>query len=219
MGRLSEDDKKRIHDAFRKTGTIRGTVRQTGISRKAVRREIDRMSGSRPNAPAAAKRKSKLDTYKAKIGYLVREKHLSAIRVLEEIKELGYDGGYSILKDYIRTIRTKNKKIPRPPIDHPPGREAQMDWSPHKVIIGGRQQVVHTGSIVLCYSRWIFFHHFTPPDSIQQRNNTHCENLLNFMLRINYRKLVENTTFFCEIFQQSDPGNPNCDRKSCITLI
>ncbi len=36
-----------------------------------------------------------------------------------------------------------------------------MDWSPHKAIIGGRPLVVHTGSIVLCYSRWLYFHHFT----------------------------------------------------------
>ena len=35
-----------------------------------------------------------------------------------------------------------------------------MDWSPHAVTMGGRKVVVHTGSIVLCYSRWIFMRHF-----------------------------------------------------------
>jgi len=114
-----------------------------------------------PQAPSAHMRPSKLDPYKPKINHLVKEKHLSAVRILDEIRELGYSGGYSILKEYIRTIRPEKAKIPRPPIDHPPGYEAQMDWSPHKVIIGGRSQLVHTGAIVLCYSRWLYFAHFT----------------------------------------------------------
>lgn len=36
-----------------------------------------------------------------------------------------------------------------------------MDWSPHKVNIRGKEVIVHTGSIVLCYSRWLFMRHFT----------------------------------------------------------
>jgi len=160
MGRLSNEQKESIHKAFKETGTIRGTKRITGISRKSIRRELDRMTNPIPKVSKGTVRKSKLDPYKAKIAYLVKEKDLSAVRVLEEINELGYDGGYSILKNYIRVIRPKTKKRPRPPIDHPPGHEAQMDWSPHKVIIRGKEQVVHTGSIVLCYSRWLFMRHF-----------------------------------------------------------
>ena len=158
--KLSDRDKERIRDAFRQTGTIRGTKRLTGISRKSIRRQIDRMANPAPNAPAVRMRKSKLDPYKPKVGYLVKEKKLTAVRVFEEILELGYTGGYSILKDYIRTVRPRHKKTPRPPIDHPPGYEGQMDWSPHKTVMGGRIQVVHTGSIVLCYSRWLYFGHF-----------------------------------------------------------
>ena len=161
MGRLSNEQKYLIHKAFKETGTIRGTKNITGISRKAIRRELDRITNPIPKVSKGAVRKSKLDPYKAKIVYLVKEKGLSAVRILEEINELGYDGGYSILKDYIRGIRPKNKKRPRPPIDHPPGNEAQMDWSPHKVIIRGKEEIVHTGSIVLCYSRWLFMRHFT----------------------------------------------------------
>jgi transposase len=161
MGRLTLEQKVAIRETFQQSGSIRETHRRTRISRKAIRRELDRLACPIPKAPVAIRRTSKLDPYKAKISYLVREKHLSAVRVMEEISVLGYDGGYSILKEYIRTVRPRHKKTPRPPIDHPPGQEAQMDWSPHKVIIGGREQVVHTGSIVLCYSRWLFMRHFS----------------------------------------------------------
>lgn len=159
MSRLSDEARRKIHQAFGKTGSIRAAARQARVSRNAVRRELKQLVT--PRAPKSIPRKSKLDPYKAKIGYLVREKRLSAVRVLEEIGELGYQGGYSILKDYIRTIRTKPRKRPTPPIDHPPGHEGQMDWSPHRVVIGGREQIVHTGSIVLCFSRWIYFCHFS----------------------------------------------------------
>jgi transposase len=123
MGGLRQEQKEAIYKAFKETGTIRGTKRITGISRKAIRRELDRMSNPIPKASKSTPRKSKLDPYKAKICYLIKEKGLSAVRVQEEIIELGYDGGYSILKDYIRVNRPKSKKRPRPPIDHPPGED------------------------------------------------------------------------------------------------
>lgn len=160
MSRLSEERRANIREVFKETGSIRQTVKRTGISRNAIRRELKRLANPFPNAPASHHRPSKLDPYKAKISYLVREKHLTAVRVLEEITELGYQGGYSILKDYIRIIRPTPFRRPTPPIDHPPGQEGQMDWSPHQVILGGRRQIVHTGSIVLCFSRWLFTRHF-----------------------------------------------------------
>ncbi|MFZ7112740.1 MAG: hypothetical protein ACOWYE_13745, partial [Desulfatiglandales bacterium] len=158
MSRLTEKQLALLRATFKNTGSIRRTAKETGISRNAVKRALNHQGG--PSAPASQPRPSKLDPYKAKIGHLIGDKNLSAVRVMEEISELGYRGGYSILKEYIRTIRPKPFKRPTPPIDHPPGHEGQMDWSPHRVILGGRYHVVHTGSIVLCYSRWLFFRHF-----------------------------------------------------------
>ena len=160
MSRLNEEKRKKIREKFRATGSIRATARAVGVSRNAVRRELDRPAAGAPGAPASSPRPSKLDAYKAKIGYLVCEKNLSAVRTLEEIRALGYAGGYSILKDYVRTIRPKAMRPPTMPIDHKPGREGQMDWSPHMAVLGGRGQLVQTGSFVLCFSRWLFMRMF-----------------------------------------------------------
>ena len=157
MSRLNEQQQENIRQVFKQTASIRKTAKQTGHGRKAVRRAL---GCSRSNAPVSRPRKSKLDPYKAKIGYLAKEKRLSVVLILGRIRQMGYSGGYTILKDYVRTIRPKNVKLPRPPIDHAPGEEAQMDWSPHAVSLGGMETVVHTGSIVLCYSRWMFIRHF-----------------------------------------------------------
>jgi transposase len=157
---LSEKTIKKIREEFKKNGSIRATAKLVGVSRNAVRREIRGKIKRGAQVRAVSRRQSKLDPYRAKICYLVGEKHLSGVRVLGEIKELGYKGAYSILKDYIRTIRPKRSRGPSAPIEHPPGHEAQMDWSPHKVILGGVEQTVHTGSIVLCFSRWLYMHFF-----------------------------------------------------------
>jgi len=115
MSRLDKKSLKKIREIFKETGSIRSTAKRVGVSRNAVRREI-----RGPIHPGEVRktspRPSNLDPYKAKISYLVAEKHLSAVRVLEEIKELGYQGGYSILKDYIRTIRAKRTKGPTAPL-------------------------------------------------------------------------------------------------------
>jgi len=164
MSHLSEEEKKKIRELFQKTGSIRATAELARVSRNAVRRELRRLA--LPRAVATAPRKSKLDAFKDKIGYLVVEKHLSAVRVLEEIRSLGYQGGYSILKDYVRIIRPKGRKRATAPIPHSPGVEAQMDWSPHPVVLAGREQIVHTGSLILCFSRWLFFRHF-PDETLE----------------------------------------------------
>lgn len=153
MSRLDQKSRKKIMQIFKETGSLRATAKRAGVSRNAVRRQIrDPGMSARCSSP----RPSKLDPYRAKILYLVDEEHLSGVRILEKIKDLGYKGGYSILKDYIRIIRPKRSRGPTAPIEHPPGHEAQMDWSPHKVSLGGRIQLVHTGSIVLCFSRWLY---------------------------------------------------------------
>jgi transposase len=159
MSRLTKEKTDLVLKLFKQTGSIRQTVKKSGVSRNAVRGVL--RGKPAVTAPASQPRPSKLDRYKAKIGILVREKGLSAVRVLEEIQEAGFEGKYSIVKDYVRTIRIKPYKRPTPPIDHPPGEEGQMDWSPHSVVLGGRRTVVQTGSIVLCFSRWLYHHHFT----------------------------------------------------------
>ncbi len=160
MKKLTDAKIAAIKEDFGKTGLIRATAKKHGISRKTMRKLIRNAFVLPPRAPRTDRRPSKLDPYKPKIAYLVREKKLSAVRVMEEIQDLGYKGGYSNLKNHIRTIRPKAIRRPTPPIDHLPGHEGQMDWSPHRVIIAGRETMVHTASFVLCYSRWLFVRHY-----------------------------------------------------------
>lgn len=143
-----------VLSTFRSTGSIKATAKQLHISRRIVRRII--RDPHAPCAPAARPPvKSKLDPFKAVIHRLVLEDHLTATLVLDEIRALGYTGGYSILKRFVASIRPKAKAKITTRIDHPPGDPAQVDWSPHTVELEGEQRIVHCFSLVLPFSRYM----------------------------------------------------------------
>lgn len=160
MSLLDEKTLEKIRDVYKQTGSIRRTAKEVGVSRNAVRREVRGTKKGRGKVVSRCGKPSKLDPYKAKIRHLVEEKKLSGVRVLEEIKLVGFQGGSTILNDYISTIRPPKKRGLTMPILHQPGHEGQMDWSVHRVMIGGRCQAIHTGSIVLCFSRWLYMHFY-----------------------------------------------------------
>jgi transposase len=162
----------RILKAFEETGGIRATVRRTGVSRKTVRRVLRGKPRAAPRQQP--KRPSKLDAFRPVIQRLVLDDRLTAILVLEEIRQLGYAGGYSILKEYVRTVRPTPKQKVTTVIDHPPGKEGQVDWSPYTVELGGETRVVHGFSFVLPFSSYIFLR-FTLDETLETLLPLHDE--------------------------------------------
>ena len=73
-------------------------------------------------------RSSKLDPHKAKIRSWLEKHPYSAQQIFQRLSEGGdYHGGYTIVKEYVRTVR------PRPPkaylsLSFAPGESAQVDW-------------------------------------------------------------------------------------------
>lgn len=117
---------------------------------KTVRRTL------RGRKQPARKRKSKLDPYRALIKELVLHRELSAVRVLEELRAVGYDGGYSILKSHVRSLRPRPTKRPHLRFETDPGVQAQVDLSPYTVELGCQPVPVVCFSMVFGYSRWQF---------------------------------------------------------------
>ena len=72
----------------------REIARDLGVSRNTVSKLLrtTRLADHRKR-----ERGSKLDPYREKIRALIDEHNLSAVRILEEIRKMGYDGGYTIL--------------------------------------------------------------------------------------------------------------------------
>lgn len=147
--------RRQILAAHARTGSIRETARKLGHGINTVRRALrnrddkTRLVGSRPKRP------SKLEPFVSFIQRLVVEEQLSVVLVLEELRALGYEGGYSILKDHVRRIRPSAKLRVTTVIEHPAGEEGQVDWSPYSVALGGERCIVHAFSLVLPFSRFM----------------------------------------------------------------
>jgi hypothetical protein len=71
-----------------------------------------------------------------------RKQRHTAKRVWDRLKsEHGFDGCYTVVKDYVRQSRLQHKEV-FVPLAHPPG-EAQADFGEALVVIGGVEQKAH----------------------------------------------------------------------------
>jgi transposase len=150
-----EKRRRLVTETYARTGSIRATVRKLHVSIHVVRRIL--RGGDAPKRPPVERprRPSKLDPFKPLIARLVLEDGLTGVLVQEELRRLGYTGGYSILKEHIHHIRPAPRKRATTVLEHPPGAEGQVDWSPYTVWLGGERTVVHAFSFVLPFSRWM----------------------------------------------------------------
>lgn len=115
---------------------------------------IDRRGKWGRTGPPPLRPPSKLEPFRETIRERA-DKGLTATRILREIREHGYTGSLTVLKDYLRTIRGPRKserKVFRR-FETPAGEEAQVDWSPYRVPIAGKQTIAHCFSMVAAYSR------------------------------------------------------------------
>jgi transposase len=104
----------------------------------------------------ASVRPSKLDAYKDTIRRLVEQHTYSARQVLTLLREQGYTGGYSILKEYIQIVRPVRKRAFFTLL-YAPGECAQVDWgSAGELRVGQASRRLSFLSVVLCYSRLMY---------------------------------------------------------------
>ena len=83
--------------------SIKELSRRFGLDRGTVRRALRSEGPPRYERPV---RPSKLDPFKEEIHELLRQDpRLPGVRVRELIEPLGFDGGKSIVDDYLREVR------------------------------------------------------------------------------------------------------------------
>ena len=114
----------KIHDYSQQHGlTIAQISRKIGLDPKTVAKWV-KVKTFTPRQSRA--RSSKLDPYKTQIVRGLESHAYSATQIFQRLKENGYEGGYSLVKDYVRRVR---------PVHHPafltlsfePGEAAQVD--------------------------------------------------------------------------------------------
>ena len=105
---------------------------------------------------APVKRPSKLDAFKSSIVRMLETHPYSAAQILDRIREEGFDGRYSIVKDYVRKVRPKRQQAFLK-LAFAPGECAQVDWGSHGSIrTGETHRRLSFFVMVLCYSRMMY---------------------------------------------------------------
>ena len=100
---LKTEDYLRIRHLHHEGLQISKISQMTGFNRKTIRKYI-----AAQTAPVPKKRRqqsSKLDPFKEYIRQRINEYPMTAAQICREIKDKGYRGKYTLVKDYIRTIR------------------------------------------------------------------------------------------------------------------
>lgn len=147
--------RKRVREVYARTGSIRATRRETGHSIGLIRAILYQRERVR-QAPARTVRARKLDRFDQDLRRMILDDGLTAVLALEELRGLGYDGGYTAVKAAARRLRPSRAARPTTRVEHPPGAEGQMDWSPYRVLLGAILTQVYAFSLVLPFCRWMF---------------------------------------------------------------
>ncbi|WP_155400248.1 helix-turn-helix domain-containing protein, partial [Methanosarcina mazei] len=115
-----------IRDLYSQGFSISKIARQTGYARETVRKYLNKKTVPEPQKRPG--RKSKLDPYKPYILEKLNEGPYTASRLYREIKEMGFDGGKTIVKDLVREVRPKQGVSAILRYETKPGVQAQVDW-------------------------------------------------------------------------------------------
>ena len=86
-------------------------------------------SQQRPEYTLTGPKPTKLDEYKQQIDLWLEEAPYSAVRILEKLTEQGFDGKYSIVKEYVRCRKMDLDEKATVRFETMPGLQGQMDWA------------------------------------------------------------------------------------------
>lgn len=104
---------------------------------------------------AQVPRPSKLDVHKPAIARWLEAHPFTAMQLWQKVRERGYTGGYSILKDYVRRVRPRNLEAFLT-LKFAPGQTAQVDWGSFgSVEVDGTRRALSFFVMVLGYSRFL----------------------------------------------------------------
>lgn len=125
---LQAEDWMDLHALRREGHSIKAIARLSGLSRNTVRRQLRLESPATFRSPARA---SRLDPHKAYLEKRLAECSLSAVRLLAEIRPMGYAGSIDVLRRYLHGLRGERRKKARLTVrfETPPGKQAQADWA------------------------------------------------------------------------------------------
>jgi len=150
---------------FREGKPIKAICRDLGVSRKVVRKVIRsgatefRYEREVQPFPKIGRWSDELDRLLTTNEGKPPRERLTLIRIFEELRGLGYEGGYDAVRRYARKWakgRGQATAAAYVPLSFAPGEAYQFDWSHEIVLLNGVTVTVKAAHVRLCHSRMLF---------------------------------------------------------------
>lgn len=144
---------------------IKEICRELKVSRKVVRKVLrsDETSFSYERSvqpmPKLGAWTPELDRMLATNQARPSRERLTLIRLFEDLRGLGYEGGYDAVRRYARGWQREQASVTASafvPLSFDPGEAYQFDWSHEVVLINGTTMQVKVAHVRLCHSRMMF---------------------------------------------------------------
>ncbi len=149
-------------ERFVKGKSIKQIARDLGLSRNTVRKVL-RSEETSFAYEREVQPRPKLGRWTAELDRLLTantnssaRERLTLIRLFEELRALGYEGGYDAVRRYARTWCKEHAGQPAAafvPLSFAPGEAYQFDWSHEIVVMNGVTITVKVAHTRLCHSR------------------------------------------------------------------
>lgn len=165
---MNESTRNEIIRLWYGRASVRRIAKTLGLNRKTVAQVLKEHNDARKGAggDASPPRPSIIDPFRENIAQLLdRYPDITAVRLHEELRSLGFRGTYSTVKERLRDIRPRPQQQPVVRFETSPGTQSQMDYSPYEIPFTdeGRRKV-HAFSYILCYSRRQYVRFFENED-------------------------------------------------------
>ncbi len=176
-------------------------ARRLRVHHRTVAKALRSLDGP-PADNRRATVRSKLEPYKSYLQSRLKEyPELTGAKLLIEIRNMGYPGGYTPLKEYLRSVRPKKQEAFLR-IETLPGEYAQVDWANvGRMQIGNAWRPVSCFVMVLSFSRLLYLE-FTLSQCLEDFMAAHI-NAFRFFegitKKINYDNLK--TVVLCRVGQ------------------
>lgn len=125
-------------------------VHRTTVGQVIARRQVRLQAAERHG------RSSLLEPYSPRIRKLLEDApQRSCVNILQRLRDAGYTGGITILRDYVRAIRPTSGKEAFFELEFAKGEAAQVHWGEFGDVFGIGTKV-HAFVMVLCWSRLLY---------------------------------------------------------------
>ena len=144
---------------------IKEICRELRISRKVVRKVIRsgatefRYERETQPFPKIGPWRDRLDSLLLENEAKSSREQLTLVRLFEELRGFGYEGGYDAVRRYVKSWRKERGATLAQayvPLTFAPGEAYQFDWSHEIVVVNGVTTTVKVAHLRLCHSRMLF---------------------------------------------------------------